>query len=222
MEAGTIVKFLNCCQPCEVVFKGVFAADKIPDMCLYEKAACVINTDVSTGRGEHWLLFYYEDGKLEFFDSFGRSPEDFNDYISNYVKRFTYETNPIKLQSDESEVCGHYCICYCLLRCLGHSKENILQILLNIEGDRDEYVYQSYKICKEILKKLQSIQNDKMKKCCTGLFFNRIVPIINTLRSLPNNSESNVSIDGNSMPWCYTVTCYERLELSAAAISLDV
>jgi hypothetical protein len=53
-------------------FKGVYAADKIPNLT-NERPYCIINTDISTGSGEHWTsLGRINNQKNIFYDSFAR------------------------------------------------------------------------------------------------------------------------------------------------------
>ena len=42
--------------------------------CVIEGHLLVCNTDPSNRPGSHWIAIYVEDGRGEFFDSFGRRP----------------------------------------------------------------------------------------------------------------------------------------------------
>ena len=52
-------------------FKGVYPADKIPNLT-NERPYCIINTDISTGSGEHWTSLAIVGNKNIFYDSFAR------------------------------------------------------------------------------------------------------------------------------------------------------
>ncbi|GFQ65748.1 uncharacterized protein TNCT_697941 [Trichonephila clavata] len=143
MSSIEVSSYLCFCSVTRPVFKGVYAADCIPDLRKYDRAAIVVNTDVSTGPGVHWLAFFYENGKLEFFDSFGRSPHDLSPHIIEYLKKYpNVDILSTPLQTPCSSVCGPYCIFYILKRSLGYSKMNIQNHLLTIGNnlDRDHYV----------------------------------------------------------------------------------
>ncbi|GFX26705.1 RNase H domain-containing protein [Trichonephila clavipes] len=62
MNGLAIRKFLEKCKHPGSSFKGVFSADKIPDLRQWEKAAVIVNTQVSAGEYGHWLALYYKDG----------------------------------------------------------------------------------------------------------------------------------------------------------------
>lgn len=145
-EKGTTSTELNCllnkCLEGSVVHPlGVFAADKVP----YEKLLVVnefgrqdtygfiVNTDVATKSGEHWLAFLYRGGnvkKLEYFDSYGLPiesyPNVFN-HMSHYIPIITCNTDI--LQSNETYSCGDYCIYFLGSRAACVSRNRFLSFL---------------------------------------------------------------------------------------------
>jgi len=59
-------------------FDGVFSIDNLPD----DPHLLVCNTDPSYKPGRHWIAIYIEDGRGEFFDSFGHRPNiEFEHYM---------------------------------------------------------------------------------------------------------------------------------------------
>ena len=66
----------------EIKFLGVFAFDLIPLASLMSSDSfprcCIINTDPIGKPGQHWVAFYRENSGLEFFDSYGNSPETYH------------------------------------------------------------------------------------------------------------------------------------------------
>ena len=91
----------------------------------------VANTDPSNKPGTHWAAFYFPSAeKGEFFDSYGQSP----DYYNNLLKRFLdthsseWSFNNRKLQSAWSDVCGQYCIFYLSHRARGDNIKRIIQL----------------------------------------------------------------------------------------------
>ena len=77
----------------------------------------IVNTDPSFLPGQHWVVFYRnKEGLLEFFDSFGNLPGyytiDFQMFVNrNCVKKY-YILNPNQIQSNDSNICGLYCLLF--------------------------------------------------------------------------------------------------------------
>ncbi|GIX74237.1 hypothetical protein CEXT_620751 [Caerostris extrusa] len=82
--------FSNFYNNCGNLYLGAFAADRIPSLDqIGEIGALIVNTEESDSYGEHWLaIIFLKSRKLEFFDSFGRSPTEFNAHITNFVSMF--------------------------------------------------------------------------------------------------------------------------------------
>jgi len=92
-------------------FDGVFSIDTLPD----RPRLLVCNTDPSDKRGRHWVCVYVENGRREFFDWFGRRPnETFECYLNRHCSSWSF--NERQLQSVISKLCGHYCIYCCICR----------------------------------------------------------------------------------------------------------
>jgi len=109
------------------VFIGVYARDQIP---LIKKYPCciILNTDVSTKPGEHWLAIYYIDkNNLEFFDSFGHAPS----YFQLVFKNQNVVYNKKQIQDYSSFFCGYYATTYILFR----SRDYSLTIFVNFFSD---------------------------------------------------------------------------------------
>jgi len=75
----------------------------------------VANTNPTYRPGEHWIGISVDDrGNGQYFDSFGRAlSKRFKDYMNKHCRSWTY--NRTQFQSAASELCGHYCIVWCLL-----------------------------------------------------------------------------------------------------------
>ncbi|GIZ02244.1 uncharacterized protein CEXT_457031 [Caerostris extrusa] len=65
------------------------ASDKIP-FIKEKKYAFVVNSDESSEPGSHWLVFYCENGCIEFFDSFGNPPFMINDFMKSLYVTLLY------------------------------------------------------------------------------------------------------------------------------------
>ncbi|GIY58365.1 uncharacterized protein CDAR_295121 [Caerostris darwini] len=118
-------------------FRGVFTIDALPkQMRKFENG--VINFDISTGPGTHWVC-YYNDPKYEFveyFDSFGEyeyegikfKEGDFPKNIVKYLKTSKKEIryNSSFLQQPTSVKCGLFCMKYISERNKGKSPVEVL------------------------------------------------------------------------------------------------
>lgn len=75
----------------------------------------VINTDESFKPGEHWISIHLPKNRkehCEYFDSFGLPAINpyFIDFLNTNCKQYVY--NPIQIQSDDSNLCGEYCVMF--------------------------------------------------------------------------------------------------------------
>ena len=90
---------------------GIYPSDKIPPkICKQCNLGIIINTETSKETGEHWVaIFMPKMGEIEYFDSFGRKPTKI-DYFTNFLAFNQVKFNGEKLQADEKNTCGQYCI----------------------------------------------------------------------------------------------------------------
>ena len=105
------------CSVSTTLYLGVFSADNIPLEHLSNQVKTVyfvLNSDLSTSPGTHWLACVKAPGSiLEFFDSYGNPPSYY--HLSFPAKlKILYNHDP--LQSIFSSVCGQYCIYFLYLR----------------------------------------------------------------------------------------------------------
>ena len=134
MNTDEIDRFL---RPRVPDFDGVFSIDTLPD----NPHLLVFNTDNSRSAGRHWVCIYVEDGRGEFFDSFGRRPnEAFERYMNRHCSS-SWLFNDRQLQSVVSNFCGHYCICYCFLRSRGIDMRKIVRSFTSDTGLNDVLVH---------------------------------------------------------------------------------
>lgn len=82
--------------PC---FRGVFMLNTLPSKV--RKSECgIVNLDVSSGPGTHWVAYYKINNKVDYFDSFGnlRPPKE----IIKYVKMENISYNYPRFQKYNS------------------------------------------------------------------------------------------------------------------------
>ena len=126
-------------------FSGVYACDELTSIEInkYPKSF-VVNTDPMELPGTHWIAIYFnEQMKGEFFDSYGRHPIHYNKHFLDFMNRIAveWEHNKIQLQSAFSTVCGQYCIYFLYHRCRKRSMSTIVNSFVNDKLRNDQLVY---------------------------------------------------------------------------------
>ena len=156
MNSELIDKALRSDDTVKEVQVGTFPADLLP----YPKefpGAYIANTQPSSMSGEHWVAFYCDNNQVQSFDSYGKNPTDYSDYIAKWVDG-EYQVIQIEvLQADDSTVCGQYCMFFVLVRAYGFSYQDVLSALTSDSRVNDKF------ICKFINKffKLRTVVKDK-------------------------------------------------------------
>jgi hypothetical protein len=122
MDGLTLDKAFKRCGQTNKYYCGVFSVDNFPAKCA-KSYPCfyLVNTDLSSGGGEHWLiLFYTTPQHLEIFDSLGQTPYAYKprllEYIENFGPKTVVYTNK-RLQSLKSNVCGAHCLFFGFKKC---------------------------------------------------------------------------------------------------------
>ena len=90
----------------EARFNGVYSRDNLPKAI--KNGAYVINLDEYSDVGTHWIALYVKNNEVIYFDSFGVK------HVSKEIKRFVgyknIKTNIFRIQTDNSIMCGYFCI----------------------------------------------------------------------------------------------------------------
>jgi hypothetical protein len=131
MRGGTISFILSQDIYTRSLFDGFWFPD-LPAELTKIPALIILNTDNSTGPGEHWCAAYISESKhCEFFDPLGAPPENnllnysFIPQLSKYSN--TIEHNIIPVQHITATTCGPHCLFFCFYRARGISLESILK-----------------------------------------------------------------------------------------------
>ena len=144
MNTLEIKRYLERSETTRDVFLNVYALDQLPKEKLpQERWLLVCNCCPANMTGEHWIAMFYENETLEFFDSFGLSPERYDRGKDDRISAFMRAQRPQKgvvfnnerLQSYESDGCGHYCILYGFHRCRGEPFGAIVASLTALTRD---------------------------------------------------------------------------------------
>lgn len=94
-------------------YVGTFALNKLPQERIKRPASFIINNDVSSKNGDHWIALVLTKHQAFFFDSFGLPIIDKQilSFLSRQkIKKVTYSTKCI--QSITSNKCGLFCILF--------------------------------------------------------------------------------------------------------------
>ena len=110
-------------------FIGVFMRDEL-NFKFKDNTCLVLNSDISSGKGIHWMCLFSKDGISYYFDSYGLLPPvEVLKCCKNKLK--FYNEYPIQLDGKVEILCGHYCV-YVLYKLYnGIDFEIILHELLN-------------------------------------------------------------------------------------------
>lgn len=124
MNSNEITSYIQSDKIMKKFFQGVLPYDMLP-LKVNSPGFFIVNTDPSTSPGKHWVCVYVDE-KIEYFDSFGRPPNEIRAFISNLNTPYIYSTKC--LQSSSSDVCGDYCVLYAYFRCRGYSMDWFLKL----------------------------------------------------------------------------------------------
>ena len=129
MNSKEISSILMSNHKTKRIFKGIFPRDTLPSraLCLKHPSAYVVNTDRSTGPGDHWVCVYFDGmGRAEYFDSFG-APPMFESVVNFITKNsfYPHTFNQRLLQSLTSSMCGFYVIFYIFSKADGKTLSDI-------------------------------------------------------------------------------------------------
>ena len=88
----------------------VCVKDLLPEKKPLDMKAYIVNTDLSTDLGEHWVAIYFRRDQAIYFNSYGRQPEEYNvlPFLERNSTRWIHNAECI--QSPWSKVCGMWCI----------------------------------------------------------------------------------------------------------------
>jgi hypothetical protein len=101
---------IECCKELQFNnFKGVFMRDELNNNKFNDNECLIINLDVRSGPGIHWMCLFSKNGVSYYFDSYGLPPPD-EVLIYWKNKNIYYNKLPIQLDDKVEILCGHYCV----------------------------------------------------------------------------------------------------------------
>lgn len=149
---------LECMIECDPMLRdnvvGVYGADQLPRNRFRKAYGFIANTQPYPLPG-HWCAFYDDGlGHVLFFDSYGRLPRHNSVYFERWIRRKakTVQMNRVQIQSDDSTVCGLYCIMFLRHILNGDTLDDFIQSFdSNNTRVNDSYIYrvvtQAYSCC---------------------------------------------------------------------------
>ena len=132
----------------EPYFDGIFPIDMLDEINKKPKLI-ICNTDPSFKKGQHWIVFYFNEDYVEFYDPLGNNisaygPE-FLDFILKYTEK--YKCCKLRTQPYKSSLCGEYCLYFAYFRCNGMSMEKIISTMKSSHQVLD-IVNDIFQLCK--------------------------------------------------------------------------
>lgn len=148
MNTKQIWQALTSNPKTEPYFDGVFPIDKLRN--IKKKPELIIcNTDPSSKPGQHWVLFFFHNDTVDFFDSLGKEMDHYGHEFVDFAKRFSskFQTSLVRTQPQNTSICGEYCLYFAYKRCDGEKMENIIKSIISPEHVL-RFVNSKFKFCK--------------------------------------------------------------------------
>ena len=112
----------------------------------------VSNTSDHLDDGSHWIGWMIDSDRATFFDSYGRSPDDYTlpHHFKTFAKKFrTVQFTKRRIQGWNSVACGYFCIHFIYIFSLGLDYENFLNDYSRSDFKRNDSIV--YGIVKSII-----------------------------------------------------------------------
>lgn len=126
MNEAEIDQYLKTHPLTKEVYQGVYARDELAFFGGAPNSMFVVNTDLRSEPGAHWVFCYWpSEGLPLYFDSYGFFPlyEEFYQFLLSDTSNFKY--NKVQLQDIDTDVCGHYVMYFASQLCAGVPLEEI-------------------------------------------------------------------------------------------------
>jgi hypothetical protein len=115
---------------CRKINGQVLSLDQVPKNIDEFPSWFIINNEISSEPGEHWLGMYFNkiDEPADFFDTFGKNPSSYGENITKLLTfhwpSFRYINKPI--QNENSQGCGFYTLYFILKKSRGYDFQRII------------------------------------------------------------------------------------------------
>jgi hypothetical protein len=102
------------------VVTGIYPSDAMPARIRFN-TGFILNTDHSSGEGEHWTAVYTDGVVTEYYDSYGKSPAFYHPVwklqLGSHGRPIVY--NKRAVQNIHSNTCGQHALFFLYLRAKG-------------------------------------------------------------------------------------------------------
>jgi len=144
----------------------VIAADEMHLVNFNSLPCCIIqNTKNHDHLGEHWIAYWIPNNRsFEYFDSFGSNLTSYE--VKRPPGRMT-ASNQCALQSENTSVCGHFCIYFLYFRSISSFDCIIKRFSSSNKTSNDKKVLRFYKLATRFLLTKGSC-NLRCSKCIQG------------------------------------------------------
>jgi hypothetical protein len=88
-------------------FIGVFTRDRLP-LCPKYNEAAIVNLDIESGSGTHWVAYKKIGNNIKYYDSFGNLPPPLE--LQKYFNGYNIEYNYTNHQKYNTTNCGRLCL----------------------------------------------------------------------------------------------------------------
>lgn len=111
-------------------FTGVYSINTLKNIKVKPRLV-ICNTDPSYKTGKHWVLFFFYNNTVDYFDSLGKKPEyygkEFITFMKSYATKYNLCLN--RIQPKDSSICGHYCVWFAIMRSRNYNMYEIINSL---------------------------------------------------------------------------------------------
>ena len=114
---------------------GIFSKNNVP--ILKNNQSTIVNSANSNDKGSHWIGMKLVDKKLFYFDSY--AIPYIADIIKNQYSNFKIVTNIYRIQSNNSNECGKFCIMF--IQSNIKNESDYIKFLLQFEKNNFEKNY---------------------------------------------------------------------------------
>lgn len=147
IEKIEILNFLKCSPS----FIGCYAENEMHSLTLQSfPVYLIVNIDKSNMPGSHWIALGIFKDKIEIFDTLGFQIFNWSRipcFLLQFLHKFSQTRDIIilkRIQSDNSSLCGYYCILYVTSREF-HSFEQLQSLFSSNYPDNDSVLIKFFK-----------------------------------------------------------------------------
>lgn len=160
------------------IFVGCFARDKVPitDLLLKNYWSCIVNLDLSSEPGSHFVALVFHDAQLFLFDSLPSKihmllmKPIIEEFQTQSTQRTTFWTNQMQYQSVKSNACGYFCIWFILKFDLLRPKITTIPYMMDVLKETNKSFINENRIIQDFSEIINAYVQRKKHKLLNCLF----------------------------------------------------